>query len=177
MDGAGCRSILNVKQLHGNYESYMTIKDKINRVKQLFTEYLDQKELRKTPVRFSILEEIYQQEGHFDADALYVSMRNRNFKVSRATIYNTLEVLLDCQLIKRRQFGENLGLYEKSYGFKQHDHLICADCNRIMEFCDPRVHIIQQMIESFYNFKITDHSLNFYGNCMNKDCQEKSNVH
>ena len=155
----------------------MTAEKKMKKVKQLLTEYLDQKKLRKTPERFAILEEIYQEEGHFDADALYIAMRNRNFRVSRATIYNTLEVLLDCQLIKKHQFGEILALYEKSYGFKQHDHLICADCNKIMEFCDPRVHIIQQMIESFYNFKITDHSLNFYGNCMDKDCPGKNNVH
>ena len=155
----------------------MTAEKKINKVKQLLTEYLDQEKLRKTPERFAILEEIYQEEGHFDADALYIAMRNRNFRVSRATIYNTLEVLLDCQLIRKHQFGENLALYEKSYGFKQHDHLICDDCNKIMEFCDPRVHIIQQMIESFYNFKITDHSLNFYGNCMDKDCPGKNNVH
>jgi len=152
----------------------MTTEDKIDRVKQLLIKYLEQKELRKTPERFAILEEIYQNAGHFDADTLYVSMRNRNFRVSRATVYNTLEMLMDCQLIKRHQFGRNLALYEKSYGFKQHDHLICADCNKIMEFCDPRVHIIQQMIEGFYNFKITDHSLNFYGNCVNKDCQEKA---
>ena len=155
----------------------MTAEKKINKVKQLLTEYLDQEKLRKTPERFAILEEIYQEEGHFDADALYIAMRNRNFRVSRATIYNTLEVLLDCQLIRKHQFGENLALYEKSYGFKQHDHLICDDCNKIMEFCDPRVHIIQQMIESFYDFKITDHSLNFYGNCMDKDCPGKNNVH
>lgn len=151
----------------------MTTENKIDKVKELLTAYLDEKELRKTPERFAILEEIYQRDGHFDADALYISMKNQNFRVSRATIYNTLEVLLGCQLIKKHQFGENLALYEKSYGFKQHDHLICADCNKIMEFCDPRVHVIQQMIEEFYNFKITDHSLNFYGNCMNKDCEEK----
>ncbi len=147
-----------------------------NTVKQILTEYLDQKELRKTPERFAILDEIYRKEGHFDADELYESMRKRNFRVSRATIYNTLDVLLDCQLIRKHQFGENLARFEKSYGFKQHDHLICSDCNKIMEFCDPRVHNIQQMIESFYGFKITDHSLNFYGNCMKKGCREKAST-
>ncbi|MEM6525311.1 MAG: transcriptional repressor [Bacteroidota bacterium] len=154
----------------------MATKSKIDRVKQLLSEYLDRKELRKTRERFAILEEIYQKEEHFNADDLYVSMRNRNFRVSRATVYNTLEILLDSQLIRKHQFGENLALYEKSHGFKQHDHLICANCNKIMEFCDPRVHIIQQMIESVYNFNITDHSLNFYGNCMNENCQEKNNA-
>ena len=147
-----------------------------NTVKQILTEYLDQKELRKTPERFAILDEIYRKEGHFDADELYESMRKRNFRVSRATIYNTLDVLLDCQLIRKHQFGENLARFEKSYGFKQHDHLICSDCNKIMEFCDPRVHNIQQMIESFYGFNLTDLSLNFYGNCMKKGCREKANT-
>ncbi|MEM7108053.1 MAG: transcriptional repressor [Bacteroidota bacterium] len=154
----------------------MTTEKKIDRVTQLLSQYLGQRGLRKTPERFAILEEIYHREEHFNADSLYVSMRNRNFRVSRATIYNTLEILLDCELIKKHQFGENSALYEKSYGLGQHDHLICANCNKIIEFCDPRVHHIQKMIERFYDFTITDHSLNFYGNCRNKECQEKNTI-
>lgn len=97
-------------------------------------------------------------------------MLKKNYHVSRATVYNTLELLLSCDLITKHQFGKNLAQYEKSYGYKQHDHIICVDCKKVVEFCDPRIHQIQTMMGDLLNFKITHHSLNMYGICGN--CQK-----
>jgi Fur family ferric uptake transcriptional regulator len=140
-------------------------------VEHILTGYLDKNNLRKTPERFNILRAIYTKEGHFDAEQLYLELKNKKYKVSRATVYNTLDILVDCNLVSKQYFGDSITKYEKAYGYRQHDHLVCNLCNRIMEFCDPRIENIRQMVEEIYNFDIDTHSLNFYGECKDMNCK------
>ena len=148
--------------------------DTITQVRKIFDDYLTEKRHRKTPERFTILEEIYSRNDHFDVESLYLHLRSRSHSVSRATVYNTIDLLLGCELIVKHQFGENHSLFEKAYGYKQHDHLICAECNKVFEFCDPRLAEIQNTIGKILRFEITHHSLNLYGHCMRTSCEFKS---
>ncbi|MEX0681722.1 MAG: transcriptional repressor, partial [Balneolales bacterium] len=97
----------------------------------------------------------------------YFRMKNIGYRVSRATVYNTLDLLVECGLVQRHQFGKNQSLYERAYSFRQHDHIICSKCGKVIEFCDPRLQEIKMMLEQVYNMKIDGHSLQFYGTCNN----------
>ncbi len=144
-----------------------------DKVKKIFTAYLEKKELRKTPERYAILEEVYSNDDHFDVDLLYHLMKDKKHQISRATVYNTLGLLVECDLVSKHQFGKNLAQYEKSYGYKQHDHLICTDCHKVIEFCDPRIQNIQNTVGELLEFKVIHHSLILYANCEKQNCENK----
>ncbi len=137
-------------------------------IKDVLRQYLKDKGLRNTPERYTILEEIYNYDEHFTVDDLYLLMLQRKYHISKATIYNTIEVFLDAGLIRKHQFGEG-STYEKSYFDKQHDHLVLyksgsdKEIEEIIEFCDPRIQTIKDSIENIFNVKIDSHTLYFFG--------------
>ena len=134
----------------------------LDEVKKILNKHLEIKGLRKTPERYAIIDEIYSFNKHFSADELYSKMINKKYRVSRATIYNTLDLLVSLELVTRHVFKDNIAMFEKSFGFRQHDHVI-LDNDEIIEFCDPRIQSIKNTVEEMFNVKINSHSLYFFG--------------
>ena len=134
-------------------------------IKEAFTEYIKKHKHRKTPERYAILEKIYSYEGHFNADILYNAMKSE-YRVSLATIYNTLELLIECKLIIKHQIGGQFAQYEKTFGNNTHHHLICTNCGKVKEFTDKQLRLAIQN-RKFAHFQMSHYSLYLYGLCQN----------
>lgn len=132
-------------------------------IKEVFTEYLKKHKHRKTPERYAILERIYLYEGHFNADTLYNTMQ-AEYRVSLATVYNTLELLQECKLIVKHLIGGQFAQYEKAFGNNTHHHLICTSCGKVKEFTDKQLRIAIQN-RKFAHFQTSHYSLYMYGIC------------
>jgi Fur family transcriptional regulator, ferric uptake regulator len=140
-------------------------------IRDILTRYLDRNNHRKTPERYAILDEIYLHDGHFNIESLFDFMNKKNYRVSRATLYNTMDLLLDCNLVIKHQFGKNTAQYERAYDCAPHHHLICIQCGKVVEFCDARIDDIEQRAAETYHFIMHYHALYCYGVC--KQCQDK----
>jgi Fur family transcriptional regulator, ferric uptake regulator len=139
---------------------------------EIFRNFLKAEKNRITPERFEVLDAALEYDGHFGADDLYILMKNSNSNVSRATVYKTLELLAQCDLLTKRHFGDNMTRYESGYKRQVHDHLICMDCGRIVEFTDPRIKKIPEEISDSLGFEFESYSFNIFGRCKDaKKCK------
>ena len=139
-----------------------------------FKDFLKNAKHRVTPERFEVLDAALDQDGHFGADELFVSMKSNKSLISRATVYNTLELLEQCGIVAKRNFGDNISRYESSLNRKNHDHLICTNCGAIKEFASPKVQKIVEEISNELGFDSNGYSFNIFGKCKNKDCKKNN---
>ncbi len=136
-----------------------------------FTEYLRNKKLRRTPERYAILDQICEMSEHFYVDSLHSRLEQEGFHVSKATVYNTMELLVDCGLVRRHQFNNQPAQYERVNGPGNHHHLICTQCGKVKEMKDPE---LMRMMSSrrYPSFHDAYFAIYVYGLCSR--CQRKN---
>jgi Fur family ferric uptake transcriptional regulator len=134
-----------------------------------FREYLAANNLRLTPERRAVLEVILSREGHFDAEELMRFLRRRR-RVSRATLYRTLDHLREAGLVKVHRFGRGQALYERNYGRKHHDHMVCNACGEVIEFVNDEIERLQDEVCRRAGFRSTSHVMQIFGVC--RECRE-----
>lgn len=139
-------------------------------IKENFTQYLEKNKLRKTPERYAILERIFRTDGFFDAEELFYMMQ-KDYRVSVATIYNTIDLLLHCNLIIKHHFPGQKIQYERHVSKQTHYHLICTECGTVKEFSDIKIRSLIK-VKTFATFEPSYHSLYMYGLC--KKCRPKT---
>jgi Fur family ferric uptake transcriptional regulator len=141
--------------------------------KRKFMDYLTAHKCRKTAERFAVLDVIYSDSRHFDTDMLLETLQKIGFPVSRATLYNTVQLLLDSKLIVKHHFEENRAFYERAGG-DFHLHLVCTNCHSVTEHTDAELQraILSKKIKKF---KPAHYVLNVSGLCAECALQLKKN--
>jgi Fur family ferric uptake transcriptional regulator len=130
-----------------------------------FREYIKAQGLRKTPERETIIAEIFSVHDHFDVDGLFLRLRNKRKRVSKASLYRTIPLLIESGLIQEVYFEDGRFYYEHIYGHEHHCHLRCICCGRIIEFTDDEIETIQNRIGKKYDFAVTAHRFEIMGYC------------
>jgi Fur family ferric uptake transcriptional regulator len=136
--------------------------------RQHFIKFVRERGLRLTSERLALFDEIFAQHGHVDAEELLRAMQSHGLKTSRATVYRNLDLLVECGLVRKHRLGGNRHLYEHVHVGQRHDHLICRECSRVVEFVSPVIEAMQTEICRAHGFEISSHSLQILGLCV--DC-------
>lgn len=131
----------------------------------LFRSYTARKGLRNTPEREEIIREIFSSGDHFDVDELYLRLRSRGRRVSKASIYRNLPLIMECSLIREAWHEDGHMHYEPVYGHRHHCHLRCMACGKVVEFNDEKLNTIERSLGEKYGFEILDHRLEVFGYC------------
>jgi Fur family ferric uptake transcriptional regulator len=141
---------------------------------QIFRKYLERRGLKLTAERLALFDEIFGRHEHVEADELLVRLRAKHKKISRATIYRTLELLVDSGIVGRLRIGEAGYRYERLRAGDHHDHLICDHCGKVIEFFEPRIEQLQDDVAERYGFVLLSHTHQMRGICRGCRPREKA---
>jgi len=134
-----------------------------------FKEALKKEGLKYTPQRTAVLEEIIKDKGHRESEEIYLALKKSGQHVSRATVYRTMDILVNNGFARKMNLGDGRARYESKVNSPHHDHLVCMDCGLIVEFMDQQIEDLQDKIAIQYNFQLKRHIHQLFGLC--KKCQ------
>jgi Fur family ferric uptake transcriptional regulator len=136
---------------------------------QTFAEYLNLKNLKLTKERKAVLQEIFLHKGHLEAEELSYKLRKKRKRASRATIYRTLELLVDSGIVRKVDLGHGHSHYEHVLGNAHHEHMVCLKCGKVIEFSDKKIERSLKKLCEKSGFEHTSHHFQVFGYC--KDCR------
>lgn len=137
--------------------------------KEIFLEHIQKAGLRRTSQRDLILETFLKTEDHLTSEELYWLVHKQDETVGHTTVYRTLKLLTEAGLAREVRFGDNKTYYEHHYDQEHHDHLICTECGKVVEFFSPDIERMQDETATQFGFTLSHHSLRMWGVCA--DCR------
>lgn len=141
---------------------------------KIFRQFLEERGQRLTKERNAVLKKAFSCKGHFDPETLYMDMRKMGMKASRASVYRTLNLLCECGLVEKVSKTEHGTIYEQSLGRQHHDHMVCINCGKVIEFYSENLEKLQEELCRERGFKGKSHTLEIRGFCEN--CRTEENV-
>ncbi len=145
-------------------------KEKFAQEKAIFLEHIQRLGLRRTAQRDLIMEIFLQTEEHLTIEDLHWLVHKKDPTVGHTTVYRTLKLLTEAGLAREVRFGDNKTYYEHHYNHEHHDHMICTECGKVIEFFSPEIEAMQDTAAESFGFKPTHHSLRLWGICA--ECQK-----
>ncbi len=132
----------------------------------VFQDFIRRRGLRMTGPRRSLFEEIFSRHEHVDADRLFSEMRRKGRRISRASVYRNLELLAACGLVRRVRLDRQRYLYEHIHVGLAHDHLVCQECGRVVEFVSGPMRALERELCRSHDFDPEAASLQIVGRCL-----------
>lgn len=149
----------------------VTAEHDIEQLRARLNDYMARHGLRSTEQRRVVTEMFFESDGHLSIEDLLDQVRLKEPRIGYATVYRTLKLLKECGLAFERHFGDGVSRYEVAWSDEHHDHLICVECEKIIEFEDDDIESLQHQVAAKHGFKLVRHKLELYGVC--PDCQAK----
>ena len=147
-------------------------KEEFVQEKEIFLEHIQKEGLRRTAQRDLILEIFLRTEEHLTSEDLYWLVQKQDPAVGHTTVYRTLKLLTDAGLAREVRFGDNKTYYEHHFNHEHHDHMICTECGRVIEFVSPQIETLQDQMADKFGFRLSHHSLRMWGTCA--ECQAQN---
>jgi Fur family ferric uptake transcriptional regulator len=145
------------------------MKEKTSEEQEVFLKHIQRAGLKRTAQRDLILDVFLRTEEHLSSEDLYSLVKREDPTIGQTTVYRTLKLLTDAGLAREVRFGDGRTRYEHNYKHPHHDHMICTECGKTIEFFSDELEKLQDKIAARHKFEITHHTLRMFGYC--SDCR------